>query len=147
MRNVDTQNKQINSMKPQMKMRCYKVRRILRYHKPNKALYPEKYAHNLFLLFYPFRDEKEFLSGCPPMYQNKRLEPGVQTVINNNRIKFEPYVDEAYSRYDANMLENQNPFGQIENDETREAVYFNDQKMKIKSQTETLQFQILCQGS
>ena len=81
------------------------------------------------------------------MYQNKLLEPGVQTVINNNRIKFEPYVDEDEDVYKANMLENQNPFGQIENDETREAVYFNDQKMKIKSQTETLQFQILCQGS
>ena len=52
-------------------MRCRKVGRILRYHEPNEFLFPEKFAHHLMLLFFPFRDEKQFLSGCPPLYQNK----------------------------------------------------------------------------
>ena len=46
---------------------------------------------------------------CSPLYQNKLLEPSVQTVVNSNKIKFEPYVDlvdEVYSRYNANILDN-----------------------------------------
>ena len=34
---------------------------MLRYHVPNEKLYPEKYAHHLLLLFYPFRNELELL--------------------------------------------------------------------------------------
>ena len=45
------------------KMRCCKVRRVLRYHTPNKHQYPEKYVHHLLLLFYPFRSENELLGG------------------------------------------------------------------------------------
>ena len=41
---------------------------------PNKLLSPEKIAHPVLLLFYPFRDEKDLLSGLPPMYQNKVQE-------------------------------------------------------------------------
>ena len=55
-------------------MCCRKVRRILRYHVPNKLLSPEKFAHHVMLLFFPFRDEKQLLSGCPPLYQNKLQE-------------------------------------------------------------------------
>ena len=64
------------------------------------------------------------------MYQNRLLGPGVQNVVNRNKIKFEPYsnlADEAYSRYNAKMLESQDPFTQIENDETGEAVCSDDQ--------------------
>ena len=43
------------------------------------------------LLFFLFRDEKQLLSGCPSLYQNKLQEQGVQNVINRNKIKFEPY--------------------------------------------------------
>ena len=80
-------------------MRCRKVRRILRYHVSNEVLCPEKPAHHVLLLFYPFRDERELLSGFPPMYQNKLQEQGVQDVVNINRVKFEPHddlVDRAY---------------------------------------------------
>ena len=55
-------------------MRCRKVRRILQYHVPNKILYPEKFNCHVLLLFYLFRDEKELLSGPPPIYQNKLQE-------------------------------------------------------------------------
>ena len=49
-------------------MRFRKVRRILRYHVSNKLLPPEKFAHYVMPLFFPFRDEKQLLSGCPRSY-------------------------------------------------------------------------------
>ena len=74
-------------------MWCGKVRRILRYHVPNKLLSPEKLPHHVLLLFYPFRDEKESLSGFSPMYQNKLKEEGVQDIVNINKVKIELYSD------------------------------------------------------
>ena len=53
----------IKLMNSNEKMRCRKVRRVLRYHTPSKHQYPEKYAHHLLLLFYPFRSENELLGG------------------------------------------------------------------------------------
>ena len=67
-------------------MHCRKVRRILRYHVPNKILSPEKCTHYVLLLFFPFRDEKQLLSGCPPLYQNKLQEKGIQNVVNRNKV-------------------------------------------------------------
>lgn len=55
--------------------------------KTNKILYLEKYAFYLLLLFYAFRNVKELLSGWSPSYQNKHLEPGVEFVVNSNKIK------------------------------------------------------------
>ena len=110
-------------------MRCRKVRRILRYHVPNKILYPEKFAHHVLLLFYPFRDEKELLSGLPPLYQNKLQEQGAQDIVNINKIKFEPYcdlVDEVNSRLSETLINNQDTHSQIENDEIPGAEYPND---------------------
>ena len=52
-------------------MHYQKLKRILRYHKPNKLLSPEKFAYHMMLLLFPFRDEKQMLSGCPPLYQTK----------------------------------------------------------------------------
>ena len=109
-------------------MRCPKVRRILRYHKPNKHLFIEKLAHHVLLLFFPFRDKK-MLSGCPPLYQNKLQQQGVQYVVNRNKIKFEPYgdlVDQAFSQFNENSINNQDPHSQIENEETQEAEYPNE---------------------
>ena len=54
---------------------------------PNKFLSPEKFTHHVVLLFCPFRDEKELLTGFPPMYQKMR-EEGVQDVLNINKIRF-----------------------------------------------------------
>ena len=53
---------------------CRKVRRISRYHVPNKLLSPEKFAYHVLLLFYPFRDGKELLSGFPLMHQNSQIK-------------------------------------------------------------------------
>ena len=122
-------SKQIKLMISGERMRCHKVRRILRYHVPNKILYPEKFAHHVLLLFYPFKDEKELLSGLPPLYQNKLQEQGVQGIVNINKIKIEPYgdlVDEVYSRLNETLINNQDPHSQIENDEIPEVEYPND---------------------
>ena len=34
---------------------------VLRYHKPDKEIQPEKYAHCLLILFDPFTDEKQLV--------------------------------------------------------------------------------------
>ena len=76
-------------------IRCRKVRQIVRCLVPNKLLFPEKFAHHVLLKFYPFIDEKELLSGFPPIYENKLQNEGVQDFVNINKMKFEPYDDLA----------------------------------------------------
>ena len=66
-------------------MHCRKVKRILQYHMPNNFLSPEKFTHHVMLLFFPFRDEKQFLSGCPPLCQNKLREQLVQDFENGTK--------------------------------------------------------------
>ena len=81
------------------------------------------------LLFFPFKDEKQLLAGCLPLYQNKLQEQGVQDVAYRNKITFEPYgdlVDQAVSQFNENSINNQDPQSQIENDETPEAKYPNE---------------------
>ena len=35
---------------------------VLRYYKPNRQLYPEKFAYHVLLLFYPFINESDLFS-------------------------------------------------------------------------------------
>ena len=91
------------------KMRCHKVRRVLRYLTPNKHHYREKYARHLLLLFYPFRLENELFGGTS--------EDGVTEIFRNNRYKFEPYAE---------LVDKQDVYGQIEKDETVTASYNED---------------------
>ena len=44
------------------RLHYHQVELILRYHVPNKFKEPESYAHHLFFMFYPFRDECELKS-------------------------------------------------------------------------------------
>ena len=53
------------------KMRCRKVKKILRYHTPNPATDPEAYAHHLLILFFPFRKESELLCPANKTYISK----------------------------------------------------------------------------
>ena len=90
-----------------------------------------------FFLFYLFRDEKELLSRCPPLYLNKLVsKAGIQTVGNGNKIKFEPCVDlvgKVYSYYNLNISYNQDSCGQIENGESLfHVVYSNDEDGRTK---------------
>ena len=122
------------------RMRCRKVRRILQYRVSNKILHPEKFAHHVLLLFYPFRDEKDLLSDLPPLYQNKLQKQGVQDIVNINKIKFEPYgdlVDEVYSRFSETLINNQDPHSQIENDEVPGAEYPNGNDSEYAETNET----------
>ena len=69
------------------------------------------------LLFFPFRDEKKLISSYPSIYQNKLQDQGVQDFVNRNKIKFEPYsdlVDQAFSQFNENSINNQDPHSQIE---------------------------------
>ena len=96
---------------------------------PNKPLYPEKFAQHVLLLFRPFRDEKKFLSGSPPMYQNKPQEEGAQDVVNINKIKYVLYgdlIDQAFLQFNENLINKQDPHSQIENDVILGAEYFNE---------------------
>ena len=56
-------------------------------------------------------------------------EQGVQDVVNRNKIKLEPYGDlsnPAFSQFNENSINNQDPHSQIENDETPGAEYANE---------------------
>ena len=61
----------------------------MRYYKPNRQLYPEKFAYRVLLLFYPFVNEIDLFSK-DGMYSSKLLEPVVSAIVNQNRQAFEP---------------------------------------------------------
>ena len=94
-----------------------------------KNLCPETFAHHAMLLFFPFRYQKQLLLVSLPLYQNKLQEQGVQDVVNRSKIKFEPYGDlgdQAFSQFNENSINNRDPHCQIQNDETPEAEYPNE---------------------
>ena len=62
---------------------------VLRYYKPNRQLYPEKFAYHVLLLFYPFINESDLFSKDGP-YSSKLLEPVVSAIVNQNRQIYEP---------------------------------------------------------
>ena len=69
-------------MSSKEKLKCRKIRAVLRYHIPNRHKYPEKYAHHLlFMYYYPFRSETELLNAT---YLEKLSQPGVLDIVNNN---------------------------------------------------------------
>ena len=112
-------------------MKYRKVRRVLRYYVPNKDRYPEKFAHHLLFISYPFRSEDELLTGNPPTYQNALACASVLSAVNKNRQKFETFADiveEAFN-FNHNLESDQDSYGQIENDETEDASFGN----KIKN--------------
>ena len=93
------------------KMRCHKVRQILRYHTPHRILFPDIFC------FY-FFSSGILLSGLLPLYQSKIQEQGVQNAVNVKKMKSEPYgdvVDQVYSKFNETLINNQDPRGQIEN--------------------------------
>ena len=111
-------------------VKCRKVRRGLIYHGPNKDKYPDKFAHHLLFMFYQFRSEDESLTGNTPTYRNTLACSSILNAISKNRQKFGPYADiveEAFVNLNHNLQSNQNPYGQIENDETKDTS-FSDKK-------------------
>ena len=88
------------------------------------SLTSEKFAHHVMLLFFLIRDEKQFLSDCPALYQNKqqkKKKKGIQDIVNRNKIKFESYGDlvyQSFSQLNKNSIKNQDSHSQTENDIT-----------------------------
>ena len=98
----------------------------MRYHVPNKDIYPEKFAHHLLFIFYPFRLEDELLIGNPPTYQNTLACASFLSAFNKNRQKFEPHADiteESLANFSHNLQSNQDSYGQIENNETKDTSF------------------------
>ena len=83
------------------KIKCRKTPYVLQYYVPNKETKPEQYTHYMVSMYYPFRDEKELLSGIPPTYANKLSESGVIDLVHQNYSLGEPFppiVDNAFLR-------------------------------------------------
>ena len=74
----------------------------------------------MLFMYYPFRDEKELLSGNPPTYASKLSEPGVIDLVNQNYSLVEPFatiVDNAFLRLSSDIDNIMDPYDQQENDE------------------------------
>ena len=69
-------------MSSKEKLKCRKIRAVLRYHVPNRHKYPEKYAHHLLFMYCPFRSETELLNDT---YLEKLSQPGVLDTVNSNK--------------------------------------------------------------
>ena len=62
------------------KLKCRKVKvkvKVLRYHVPSRHNYPEKYAHRLLFMYYPFRNEQDLKSGNSGTYTEKLNEADI----------------------------------------------------------------------
>ena len=46
-------------MSSKQKLKCRKVLSVIRSHARNRHISPEKYAHRLLMMYYPFRSESE----------------------------------------------------------------------------------------
>ena len=79
-------------MNTKEKMKCRKVKAVIRYHTPNETKEPGRYYHHLLMLYYPWRNESE-LMVADQSYSSKFYEPNVQDVIESNRFVFEPDAD------------------------------------------------------
>ena len=110
-------------MSSKEKLKCRKVKAVLRYYQPNPNKAFETYAYLLSVSFYPFRNEEELKS--PPVtgsYRAKLLEPGVINIINRNKATMEPFselVDQALLSVHSD-IHSHDAVSQQENDEVYE---------------------------
>ena len=71
-------------MNTKEKMKCRKVKAVIRYHTPNKTKEPERYFHHLLMLYYPWRKESDLIAAD---------QSYVQEVVELNKSVFEPDAD------------------------------------------------------
>lgn len=111
---------QITLMNTNEKMKCRKVKAVIRYHTPNKTKEPERYFHHLLMLYYPWRNESD-LMATDQSYASKFNEPNVQEVVELNRSVFEPDADavtetlENFRNNQGNMIHSFDPINDQEN--------------------------------
>ena len=139
---VDT-NHPISNSYPQIlvlssseRLHYCKVEFVLWYHVPNKFKDPEGYAHHLFFMFYPFRDEIQIKVGKPSSYCSKLSAPGVLEIVNNKKSLVEHYCDlvnAAFLNYRADITPSWDPFSQQENEDVENYLC----KIELNEQTET----------
>ena len=110
-------------MSSKEKLKCRNVKSVLRYHVPNRHKNPEKYAHHILFMFYPFRDESELCSTVSGTYMEKLSDPIVQATVNENKSKIEPFgdlVDSALLDFRTDLTRNPDSYAQQENDEVED---------------------------
>ena len=96
------------------KMKCWKVKAVLRY-QPSAHNNVEQYAHHLL---FAFRHEEELKCTAIRNYFAKLQEPAI---LNTNKSVIEPYsdmVEQALSNWHSQLI-NPDPFGQQENDDVQ----------------------------
>ena len=77
----------------------------------------------MLFMYYPFRDQKELLSGNPPTYACKLSEPGVIDLVNQNYSLVESFAtiaDNAFLRLSSDIDNIVDPYSQQENDEVND---------------------------
>ena len=114
--------KVIPLMSSNEKLKCRKVRAVLRYHQPSPHKSIEQYAHHLLFAFYPFRKEEELKSSTTSTYFAKLQEPFVTSIVNENKKLMEPYgdmVEKALLNLHCEVV-TPDPFGQQENDDLQD---------------------------
>ena len=130
MSNIDYAYPKQTKLLSNEKIKCRKIPYVLQYYVPNKETSPEEYAHHMLFMYYPFRNEKELLSGNPPTYVSKLSKNGMIEVVNQNYSLAEPFatiVDDAFLRINCDNVTNMDPYGHQEKDEvTDKIVDFSD---------------------
>ena len=101
-------------------MKCRRTPHVLRYYVPNKESKPEDYDQHMLFMYYPFKDEKELLSGNRLTYASKLSKPGLIDLVHQNYFLVEPastIVDNALLRLSSDIDNIMDPYAQQENDE------------------------------
>ena len=131
-------------MNSKQKLKCRKVKAVLRYGAQNKHKNPEKYAHHLLFCYYPFRSEDELKMGS---YVEKLHQPGVKDIVNENKQVIEPYdelVDNALENFVLDSSpSNLDPFGQQENEEVENIILNQPRIFEYNQETPELQASLL----
>ena len=110
-------------------LKCRKVKAVLRYHVPNQHKRPEEYTHHILFMYYPFRNEVELYETDSGTYMDKLLNSDVTRIVNDNKVKMEPYgelVDVALSNLQSHLTNNQDSYAHQENDDVESLIQMAD---------------------
>ena len=80
-------------------MKKRKIRAVVRFHKFNEIKEPEKLAHYLLMLYFPWRNEGQLL-GESGTYASKLSETSTWRIIERNKTFLELHADELQNAQD-----------------------------------------------
>ena len=78
--------KTIPLMSSNEKLKRRNIKRVVRYHTPNRFTNLEAYAHHLLMLFFPFRKELDLISQIDSSYVAMLHNENVLAIVNNNKV-------------------------------------------------------------